>query len=198
MKLISLIRKPRFSKFIISLIIGLLFVQISVISLRIAIASYSAPQPQAILVLGGEVSRMEWAVKLMKQYPKMKVWVSDPKSFYQVNSQVFKNAGMDQSRIIYDFCATDTVTNFTCNVQDFQQRGIHHLFVVTSDYHMARSRTIATLVLGSNGIIVTPVSVPSSGIQPDSPIKIVRDAFRSLLWLSVRRTGASFNPRLHP
>jgi uncharacterized SAM-binding protein YcdF (DUF218 family) len=197
MKLISLMRKPRFNKFIISLIIGLLFVQISVISLQIAIASYYAPQPQAILVLGGNLSRMEWAVKLMQQYPKMKAWVSDPKSFYKVNSQVFQKAGMDQSRIIYDFCATDTVTNFTCNVQDFQQRGIHHLFLVTSDYHMARSLTIATLVLGSKGIIVTPVSVPSSGIQPDSPVKIIRDAFRSLLWLSLRRTGASFNPRLH-
>ena len=61
---------------------------------------------------------------------------------------------------------------------------------------MRRSRAIATIVLGSEGIVVTPIAVPSSGDRSESLIRVVRDGGRSLLWIFTNRTGASLNPRL--
>ena len=61
---------------------------------------------------------------------------------------------------------------------------------------MARSRAIATLVLGSRGIAVTPISVPSTGRQPESKLRIARDCIRSLVWMLTGHTGARFNPDL--
>jgi hypothetical protein len=51
------------------------------------------------------------------------------------------------------------------------------------------------LVLGSRGIAFTPISIPSDRFVPESPLRILRDTGRSILWLTTGRTGASFNPR---
>jgi hypothetical protein len=85
------------------------------------------------------------------------------------------------------------VTNFTSLVKDFKQRKYHHLYLITSDFHMARAKAIATFVLGSQGIAFTPVSIPSRQ-PPESWFHILRDSGRALLWIVTGRTGASLNP----
>ncbi|MHC5722289.1 MAG: YdcF family protein, partial [Nostoc sp.] len=70
------------------------------------------------------------------------------------------------------------------------------IYLITSDYHMKRARAIAAIVLGSQGIAVTPVEVPSQGDKSETLVRILRDCGRSLLWVVTGRTGASFNPRL--
>ena len=92
--------------------------------------------------------------------------------------------------------ATDTVTNFTTLAEDFVENKIQHIYLITSDYHMSRARAIATIVLGSAGIVVTPLAVPSLGDRSESLIRVVRDCGRSLLWVFSGRTGASLNPRV--
>ena len=115
-------------------------------------------------------------------------------SEFSLNQQILQQAKIHPERVHYDFCALDTVTNFTCMTQPLIQQNIYHVYLVTSDYHMARSKVIARLVFGSRGITVTPVYVPSNGYLKESKIRIIRDYIRSLVWILTGRTGASFNP----
>jgi uncharacterized SAM-binding protein YcdF (DUF218 family) len=169
---------------------SILLVWLSLIPLRILIASQQAPEPEAILVLGGDAHREEIGAQLAQHYPDMDVWVSTgevPKVAYAI----FRSAGVTDERVHLDYRASDTVTNFTTLVPDFKQQGIRHLYVVTSDFHMPRAKVIATIVLGSNGMTFTPITVPSSSPE-ESWVRIARDGGRSLLWVATGRTGASF------
>lgn len=170
-----------------------LTVLISAIFLRIAITLNQSPFPQAILVLEGNSDRIEFAAQFARLHPNLKIWVSGNPKGLSLNRSIFRQLGIPDQRIHYDFCAIDTVTNFTCTVEDFTTQNVQHLYLITSDYHMARSRAIAALVLGSRGIAVTPVSVPSKNHQSESLIRILRDCIRSLIWIGTGRSGASFN-----
>lgn len=162
------------------------------LSARIAIAKQQAPDPEIILMLGGGPDRERFVVQFAQIHPSLNVWVS---SGSPDAVQIFQTAGIASSRVYFDCRATDTVTNFTTVVHNFKQRGIEHVYVVTSDVHMARSAAIATIVLGSHGITFTPVKVPSEQ-SPESPLRILRDVGRSLVWVATGRTGASLNRRV--
>ena len=179
------------------LIVIVLILLIGIIPLRLAITLNQVPTPQAVLVLGGNPDRIKFAAEFWRLHPTLNVWVSDYRSNFSFNSSVFQRASVPKQQVHYDFCPTDTVTNFTCLVKYFAAQDIRHLYLITSDYHMARARAISTLVLGSEGIAVTFVAVPSKGYKPESPLRIVRDCVRSLVWIVTGRTGASFNPRLN-
>ncbi len=169
---------------------GCIFILLSVIPVRLMIAAYQAPYPQAILVLGGEPNREVTAVQIAHTYSKIEVWVSSGPSVKNTKF-LFYRSGIAAHRLHIDLRATDTVTNFTTLVQDFKQRQIQHIFLITSDFHMPRAATIATLVLGSQGITFTPISVPSNR-SAESWLKIIRDGGRSIVWIFTGRTGASF------
>ena len=160
------------------------------ISLNIAIARRH--QPQAILVLGGDPKRDVLAAKLAKQNPHLIIWVSS-RSKNENSSQIFSHAGISPQRYFLDHRATDTVTNFTTLVADFQQHQIKHLYLVTSDYHMPRAKAIATIILGSRGIAVTPVTlvITRKRDRGESIGKMLRDIVRSMIWIFSGYTGAS-------
>jgi uncharacterized SAM-binding protein YcdF (DUF218 family) len=164
---------------------------LSYIPMRLAIAQQKAPRPEMILVLGGGPDRERLAVRLAQQNPDLEVWVStgSPEA-----EKIFREAGIAASRLHFDCRATDTVTNFTTVVEDFKRRGIEHVYVVTSSFHMSRSKAIATVVFGSQGIAFTPVAVSTPGFTAESKAHILRDVGRSLFWLGTGRTGARFNP----
>lgn len=169
---------------------ALILVMLLFIPVRLAIADHQAPQPQAILVLGGGEDREEFAAQFAKFHPALKIWVSSG-SPPNKSRAIFQDAGIADSRVYLDYRATDTVTNFTKVVKVFQQQHIQHLFLITSDYHMPRAKAIATLVLGSQGIAFTPLALPSNRTQ-ESLLHIIRDIVRSLLWIVTGHTGASF------
>lgn len=175
-------------------------ISIAVIPLRLAITLRQVPHPQAILVLEGNPDRVAFAAQFAQAHADLPIWVSGNPGRLKQNQRLFQQAGIAAGQVRYDFCATDTVTNFTCNVTDFSQRHIRHVYLITSEYHMARSRSIAALVLGSRGIAVTPVPVQSEASAdsnpPESPLRIVRDCLRSLLWLATGWTGARLKPEL--
>ncbi|AFY54689.1 hypothetical protein Riv7116_2160 [Rivularia sp. PCC 7116] len=154
------------------------------------------PKPQAILILDGNPTRIDYAAKLAHSV-QLPIWISGNCSQLPVNKQRFKAAGIDSDKVNYDLRATDTVTHFTTLVKDFKNQDLHHVYIVTSDYHMPRSQTIATLVFGSHGLIVTSVRVPTAEGTSESPLKILRDYLRSLLWMLTGKTGASLNPSLN-
>lgn len=166
----------------------------SIIPVRLAIATMSAPFPQAIFTLGGGPDREEFTAQFAQWYPSLDIWVSSgtpPDSA----RKIFQAAGIPNTRVHLDRRAVDTVTNFTSLVADFKKRNFQHLYLITSDFHMPRTKAIATFILGSQGIVFTPVSVPSD--KPPEPwLQILRDIGRALVWIVTGHTGASLNPKL--
>ncbi|MBD2772376.1 YdcF family protein [Iningainema tapete] len=166
---------------------------VSIIPIRLLVASYQAPLPQAILTLGGSSDREVFTAQFAQNYPALDIWVSTG-SYPQEAYPIFQAAGIQNYRVHLDYRAVDTVTNFTTLVPDFKTRRIQHLYLITSDFHMPRAKAIATFVLGSQGITFTPISVPSAR-DKESLGHILRDTCRCILWIFTRRTGASLNPR---
>jgi uncharacterized SAM-binding protein YcdF (DUF218 family) len=179
----------KLKKYLILALVGSLIL-FSIIPARLAIATYQAPVPQAILVLGGNPSREVFAAQMARLYPTLDIWISSG-SLPKYIQGVFQAEAIPLDRLHIDYRAVDTVTNFTTLVSDFHQRQIHHVFLVTSDYHMPRAIAIATLILGSQGITFTPAQV-STNILPESIFRILRDSGRAILWIVTGRTGASF------
>ena len=99
------------------------------------------------------------------------------------NCRIFQQFGVPNQQLRFDGRATDTVTNFTSMVGKFADRKLQHIYLIISDYHMSRARAIAkrcckqfaTIVLGSQGIVVTPIAVPSLGDRSESLIRVVQD-----------------------
>ncbi len=148
-------------------------------------------QPQAVLVLGGSTSYLErekFTAKFVREHPDLPIWItggSPPAS----TQNVFTKAGVDAKRLHLDYEAVDTVTNFTTLVDDLQARGIKSVYLVTSEFHMRRARVIGEIVLGSRGIQLKPVPVPSENMH-ESVDKSIRDGARALLWVATGYTGA--------
>jgi uncharacterized SAM-binding protein YcdF (DUF218 family) len=164
---------------------------LGMIPLKIAVTQYQVPQAQAILVLGGNPSREAFTAQFSQRHPNLPVWLSSGMEETEAIA-LFEQAGKTIPSIHVDRRAVDTVTNFTTLVGEFKQRGIRHLFLITSDYHIARAKLISSIVFGSNGIVLTPISVPSSR-PAESPIKAGRDFLRSLIWLYTGWTGENFS-----
>lgn len=184
---------PKHKKTIYFLILsGLLFL-ISFIPIRLAITYYQYPVPQAILTLGSWQEREQFTAQFAQVHPSLPIWVSSgiPP---QPAREIFQAAGTPMSQVHLDYRATDTVTNFTTLVDTFKQQKIHHLYIITTDFHIPRSQAIAAFVLGSQGIVFTPVGIPSN-VPPESTCHILRDVARSILWIFTGHTGARLNPR---
>lgn len=165
-----------------------LTVAIGYIPARLTIARWQSPQPQAILTLGGRAAREAFTADFARLHPELKIWVSS--GLLPQNARpLFRRKGIADDRVNLDYRALDTVTNFTTLVKDLERQNIHHIYLITSDYHMPRARAIATIVLGSHGITFTPIVVPSTH-PPEDPIRITRDVARSLIWLTTGYTGA--------
>lgn len=146
------------------------------------------PPPQAILVLGGAPIREKFAAQFAKKHPNLPIWVSSG-SPEEYSNHVFDKAGIPRSRIHLDYRAVDTVTNFTTLVDDLQAKNIRSLYLVTSDYHMTRASMIGNIVLGSRGIKIYPIVIPSQS-EPEAIEKSVRDGLRSVVWMF---TGSTLN-----
>jgi uncharacterized SAM-binding protein YcdF (DUF218 family) len=147
-------------------------------------------QPQAVVVLGGSTRRLErekFTAEFVRQHPNIPIWITggSPPRFTQ---RVFTKAGVDPKRLHLDDEAVDTVTNFTTLVDDLQARGIKSVYLITSDFHMRRACVIGEIVLGSRGIYLKPVPVPSEK-PPESIEKSIRDGARAILWIATGYTG---------
>jgi len=166
------------------------------IKLQTTLALGESPQPEAILMLGGNHDREPFTAQFAaeQEYP-LEIWVSSGVGRKQA-SQAFQAAGIPEERVHLDYQAVDTVTNFSTLVDDLKSDNIRHVYLITSDFHMPRSKAIATIILGSQGITFTPIEVPSSD-DGESPLSIARDVSRSILWTLTGRTAATLNPQFH-
>lgn len=176
--------------------VGMIAAIVLALGWRMMLVFEQYPEPQATLILDGRQSRMDKAVMFAQEHPDLPIWVSGNCSHRPALKTAFTLARLS-GQVHYDLRATDTVTNFTTLADDFRSRGIHHVYLVTSTYHMERAKAIAALVFGSRGIVVTPVALPEVGVPNESRLRIVRDGFRSLLWIATGRTGSSLNAHIN-
>lgn len=145
--------------------------------------------PEAVLVLGGEPKREQFAAEFAQQHPGLPVWVSGG-SNPEYAEWVFQQAGVPENLIHLDYDAVDTVTNFTTIVDKLRSQGINDIYLITSDYHMRRAQWIGQVVLGSRGIQFQTVAIPSG--KPSEPIeKAAFDGMRAVLWVATGNTGIS-------
>lgn len=146
-------------------------------------------KPDAILVLGGSEDREIFSAKFAKSHPDLPVWISSgaPPEYAE---RVFRKTGVDLDRLHLDYQAVDTVTNFTSVVDRLRQQNVRSVYLITSDYHMRRAQIIGEIVLGSRGINIQPISIPSN--QTEEPMtKAIRDGGRAVLWVATGKTGSS-------
>ncbi|GAB1542316.1 hypothetical protein NUACC21_49900 [Scytonema sp. NUACC21] len=184
----------KFKKYWIFALTSFALTLLLVIPLRLTIARYYAPLPQAFFTLGGDPAREQVTANLAKWYPSLEIWVSSPPNAEKTR-EVFQSLGIPSTKLHIDYRAVDTVTNFTSLIEDFKKRHLQHIYLITSNYHMPRAKAIATIIFGSQGITFTPVSVPSN--QPtESSFRIFRDVLRSLIWIFTGSTGASLGSSL--
>jgi uncharacterized SAM-binding protein YcdF (DUF218 family) len=153
-------------------------------------------EPQALLVLGGAIEREKYAARYAQEHPEIKVWVSSGTNPEYAKWLFFDEFQLDRDRIILDYQAVDTVTNFTTLVDELKDQGITCVYVVTSDYHMQRAMIIGQIVLGSRGIAFRPLAVPSNGNNSENMLRSARDGARSVLWVLTGHTGAALGHSL--
>lgn len=180
----------RWSIFIAKLLLLVLVFSIGMIPLRLAATLYQVRDPQAIVILGGDLERFYQLAEFLKLHPELDVWISCGSRQYPPIQRVLNRTDINQSQVYYDLCPVDTVTNFTCTLKPLLERNIRYVYLLTSDYHLPRSVAIATVVFGSRGIAFKPVSLPSNQPRSESWLRIMRDFLRSLFWLFTGKTGA--------
>jgi uncharacterized SAM-binding protein YcdF (DUF218 family) len=147
-------------------------------------------QPPVALVLGGAPEREQFAAQFAQEHPSVEIWVSSG-SNPEYAQWVFDEAQIPAEQWHLDYQAVDTVTNFTTLVNQLQARQVDEVYLLTSDYHMRRASAVAQIVLGSRGISFKPVAIPTEQApeQPETLLRGVRDAMRSLLWVVTGKTG---------
>jgi len=150
--------------------------------------------PQAILVLGGALEREKFAAEFAYQHQELPVWISGG-SNPEYAEWLFSEAGIDRDRLHLDYDAVDTVTNFTTIVDKLKNHGVKSVYLITSDYHMRRASVIGEIVLGSHGIDLIPVTVPSKQ-SPEPLEKALFDGARAVLWVTTGSTGSTFSQAL--
>jgi uncharacterized SAM-binding protein YcdF (DUF218 family) len=147
------------------------------------------PEPKAVLVLGGEPLREQFAAEFAKQHPGLPIWVSGG-SNPEYAEWIFREAGVSQQWVHLDYSAVDTLTNFTTIVDKLKSQQINSVYLITSDYHMRRSQWVGQVVFGSRGIQFQPVSIPTG--KPSEPIeKAIFDGLRAAVWVATGDTHIS-------
>jgi uncharacterized SAM-binding protein YcdF (DUF218 family) len=146
-------------------------------------------EPEAILVLGGEPSREQFAAEFAKQHPGLRIWVTGG-SNREYAEWVFHKAGFSDESFQLDYEAKDTLTNFTTIVDKLKSQHIDNVYLITSDYHMRRSQWVGQVVLGSRGIQFQPIAIPTN--KPSEPLeKAALDGLRAALWVATGDTSMS-------
>lgn len=135
---------------------------------------------KVIISLGGNISRVDTAIKVANEYSKSFLLISsegDPeRCFKKIN-----DAGLDFSRVSIDYSAWDTVTNFTNTKKVIESLDPDELIVVTDGFHMLRAMTIARIVYFRSKIKV--IAYPHSPKSHDeSKMLVLLDMFRSIIF----------------
>jgi uncharacterized SAM-binding protein YcdF (DUF218 family) len=134
---------------------------------------------ETILHLGGSLKRLTKTIDLAQKNPSALIIISSEGNPREVTRQLL-NAGIERTRIVLDYKAWDTVTNFTKTYETIKNVGTKTLYVVTDDFHMTRSMGICNIVYLTDDI--KTVASPSSGGGSEPWSLIIGDWLRTLVW----------------
>jgi uncharacterized SAM-binding protein YcdF (DUF218 family) len=132
-----------------------------------------------IIHLGGNIQRLQKTIQVAHQYPESKVIVSsesDPRTCLQI----LLDNQISRDRIIFDYNAWDTVTNFTTTYKLIKSLHTTHLHIVTDGFHMMRSLGIGQIVYFRKNVTCIPKA--SSVGNPENWKLILSDWGRTILW----------------
>jgi uncharacterized SAM-binding protein YcdF (DUF218 family) len=156
----------------------------------------SPPAPQMILVLGGDREREKVAARLSRQ-DGLPVVVSGGTNPEYARWVFLERAGLPADRVLLDYRAQDTFTNFTSLVDDLRRAHVRHALLVTSSDHMDRALLVGRIVAGSRGIHLTPVPVACGTLcAPEARGKIWGDGLRAAFWVVSGRDLRSLFPQV--
>ena len=102
------------------------------------------PSDLIVMVGGGEASRMEKAAALFKEGYAEKVLITpvvESEQFAQSSALAVEN-GIPPSALLLDHEATSTYQNALYTMEIMEEEGMSSALVVTSDYHVKRTKYI--------------------------------------------------------
>lgn len=145
--------------------------------------SAAAGSVDAILVLGGSITREIYVTQLAKQNPDIPIVISqgsaDPCVWL-----IFDRDRAPKQNVWLERCAYSTFTNFTFSGELLKQWDANKVKVITSDTHLPRAKWLAQILLGAKGIAVEVETVEEEGIPGNTEfwLKTALDVTRSLIW----------------
>lgn len=143
----------------------------------------AAHQPLgAIVVLGGGIHRELAAARIATRIPYLPVIVSSGSPGPCVRHYFEELNGLEAERLVLDFRAGDTLTNFTATLPLLEAAGARRALVVTSQGHAPRALALAWIVWGSRGIVPEAALVAGTP-EGESATKTALDVLRGLAWL---------------
>lgn len=142
----------------------------------------SLQPPSAIVVLGGGIRREMLAAKLAKSYPNLPILVSSGSSLPCLYRVFVEEQGVGWQRVIVDFRATDTLTNFTSLLPYLQSNQPRKVLMITSTGNLPRASVLAWLIWGSRGIAIEPILVEGVGNE-ESRLKTIADSIRAMAYV---------------
>ncbi|SFF28402.1 DUF218 domain-containing protein [Paenibacillus catalpae] len=148
----------------ILLVLALLFCLIG----RFLVVNEEPKKVDVIILLSGDVGRMEKAIELMNQgyANRMIVTRTDGRGYGEIRLSSLIRSGVSQSAIIPEYQATSTYTNAVYSKALMEQYGFQSALVVSSNYHMRRVSYTFNKVYSHSGIDLTYVNAPSVNFDP--------------------------------
>lgn len=140
----------------------------------------------AILVLGGSITREIYVAELAKQYPQTPILISsgskDPCILL-----IFRRANAPMQNVWLENCADSTFANFYFSLPILKKWQVDKVKLITSPTHLPRAKWMAQIILGSHKIWVEPDIVKEQGIpgNRESFIKTGWGLIRSLVWAAI-------------
>lgn len=134
---------------------------------------------ETILHLGGSLNRLVKTIELGQQKPKSIIIVSSEGNPQEVMRQLLAG-GIERYRIVLDYNAWDTVTNFTKTYKTIKNVGTKKLYVVTDGFHMTRSMGIGYITYLMTDVQL--IACPSSAGGSEPWDLLIADWIRTLIW----------------
>ena len=146
--------------------------------------------PGIILVLGGDSKRESIGLRLSKEL-NIPIIISGGSNPEHANWLIQKE-GVSTRKVKLDYRAKDTISNFTSIIDDLNSAGVEHILMITSQNHFERAQATGSIIVGSQGIKLTGISIEcSSYCKPEKKHKKALDTIRALTWIITKK-----DPRL--
>jgi uncharacterized SAM-binding protein YcdF (DUF218 family) len=162
-------------------IISIIFILILIIFLtflynagKLLVVNETPRKSDVIIVLGGDSGeRTEYSVKLYKEGYAKKIMFSGSQNEYEKSTEAFTmsrqaiSLGVPWYNVILDNKANSTYQNALFTKELALKYGFKSAIVVTSNYHMRRSRLVYKKAFHGTGISLTYCSAVDKEYKPD-------------------------------